>query len=413
MTKYKSPNKIPHNVAQYILVTAAYWAFTLTDGALRMLILLHFHSLGYAPLQLATLFLLYEICGIVTNMTGGWLGSRVGLNRLLILGLSLQIMALLTLSFLKQAWPLAFVVPFVVAVQGLSGMAKDLTKMSAKSTIKLIVPQDQNSRLFKWVALLTGSKNTLKAAGFFLGGLLLSQLGFSRALWLMAGLLILILVPSCLFLSPSLGQIKARITLKNLFSKSRSLNLLSTARFFLFGARDIWFVVALPLFLSDQMGLSFADVGGLMALWVMGYGFVQTLAPLVIRKSPDGQSSEITANKIWIFLLTLLPFVMVIFLKRDFPPPLVILIGLSLFGLVFAVNSSLHSYLILAMTPKAHVALNVGFYYSANAAGRLVGTLLSGLIYQFGGLEACLIGSGIMLGMALIFSNLISPAATD
>lgn len=394
-------------ISQYILVTAAYWGFTLTDGALRMLVLLHFHMLGYSPVQLAALFILYEICGIITNITGGWLGSRIGLNKTLILGLMLQILAILSLSLLKEDWPLAFTVPFVVAVQGLSGIAKDLTKMSAKSALKLIMPENQNALLFKWVALLTGSKNALKGMGFFLGGLLLTQAGFHMALWLMAGLLILITIPMAPYLSNSLGRVKQKITLTELFSKSPSINLLSAARFFLFGARDIWFVIALPLFLYQEIGLSFSKVGGLMALWMIGYGLCQSLAPAIIRKSPDGRSLEVKENRLWIFILTALPFSIAGALHMGIPPGYTVLIGLAVFGAVFAVNSALHSYLILAFSPDDHAAINVGFYYSANAGGRLAGTILSGLLYQIGGLQACLIGSGIMLFMAFLLSILI------
>jgi len=401
----------PRKISQYILVTAAYWGFTLTDGALRMLVLLHFHMLGYSPIQLASLFILYEICGIVTNITGGWLGSRIGLNKTLILGLMLQILAILSLSYLQEDWPLAFAVPFVVAVQGLSGIAKDLTKMSAKSSLKLIMPKNQNSLLFKWVALLTGSKNALKGMGFFLGGLLLSQAGFNMALWLLAGGLTLITIPMVAYLSSALGRAKQKITLTELFSKSASINLLSAARFFLFGARDIWFVIALPLFLYQEIGLSFSKVGGLMALWMIGYGLCQSLAPAIIRKSPDGRSTEVKENHRWVFMLAVLPFAIVAALYMGLSPSYTVLIGLAAFGAVFAVNSALHSYLILAFTHDDHVAINVGFYYSANAGGRLAGTILSGLLYQIGGLQACLIGSGIMLFMAFLLSIFIPRKA--
>ncbi|MCF6196853.1 MAG: organoarsenical effux MFS transporter ArsJ, partial [Emcibacter sp.] len=296
------------NITQYALVTAAYWGFTLTDGALRMLVLLHFHTLGYSPLQLASLFLLYEVFGVVTNIIGGWLGSRVGLNKTLILGLMLQVIAVMALSFLGADWSLSLAVPFVVAVQGLSGIAKDLTKMSAKSSLNLIVPDGQSSTLFNWVALLTGSKNTLKGIGFFLGGLMLSLLGFTVALWAMAGLLILIIIPALVFLTPALGKSPQKTRFREILSKSRSINLLSAARFFLFGARDIWFVVALPLFLYENIGLSFAQVGGLMALWVICYGCVQSATPMIIKKSPDGRSREVAENKRWVFALALIPF---------------------------------------------------------------------------------------------------------
>ncbi len=395
------------NITQYALVTLSYWGFTLTDGALRMLVLLHFYTLGYSPLQLATLFLLYEIFGIITNITGGWMGSRVGLAKTLTLGLALQIAALIILSFLDESWPIAVAVPFVVAVQGLSGIAKDFTKMSAKSSLRLIVPENRNSVLFKWVALLTGSKNALKGAGFFLGGLMLGLLGFKTSLWVMAAMLLVIMISGIVFLSGTLGQTKKKITFTEIFSKSRAINLLSSARFFLFGARDIWFVVALPIFLADRMGLDFSEVGGLMALWVIGYGLIQSMAPLIIRKSPDGYSREVRENILWVAILSLIPFVIIMTLRLDMAPGPVILAGLALFGAVFAINSALHSYLILALTHDDKVAINVGFYYSANAGGRLAGTILSGLSYQFGGIEASLLGSGIMLISAFLFSIFI------
>lgn len=400
-----------HNITRYALVTASYWGFTLTDGALRMLVLLHFHTLGYTPLQLASLFLLYEICGVVTNITGGWVGSRIGLHKILISGLALQILAILALSFLDPTWPKALAVPFVIAVQGLSGIAKDLTKMSAKSSLKLILPGTQNATLFKWVALLTGSKNSLKGVGFFLGGLLLGLAGFAPALWIMAALLAAILAPALYFLSGTLGIARAKVTFVELFSKNGAINLLAAARLFLFGARDVWFVVALPLFLYETLGLSFSETGGLMALWIIGYGLVQSITPLLIRSSPDGLSREIRENRIWIFLLSLLPFAIVAAMQAGLPVGPAVLGGLALFGLLFAVNSALHSYLILAFATHDRVAVDVGFYYSANAGGRLLGTLLSGLFYQFGGLEACLLGSGAMLLLSLLCSVFIAPGA--
>ena len=79
-------------------------------------------------------------------------------------------------------------------------------------------------------------------------------------------------------------------------------------------------------------------------------------------------------------------------------PDLVVVAGLALFGLPFAVNSSLHSYLILAYAGSEKAAEDVGFYYAANAAGRLIGILLSGALYQVGGMTACLIGSAAHAG---------------
>ena len=281
-------------IRNYSVVTAAYWGFTLSDGALRMLVLLHFHALGYSPLELATLFLLYEVMGMVTNLIGGWVGSRLGLNFTLYLGLGLQVAALLLLARLDPAWNHDFSVLYVLLVQGLAGVAKDFTKMSAKSALKLIVPEEEDGgkegALFKWVALLTGSKNTLKGAGFFLGGFLLSSIGYDHSLYVMAAVLAVILLACPLVLPRGFGQLKAKVKFTALLSKSRDINILSAARLFLFGARDVWFVVGLPLFLYDIAGFSFTATGTLMAAWVIGYGFVQAGAPALLRgrKDPRG-----------------------------------------------------------------------------------------------------------------------------
>ena len=388
------------DIRNYAVVTSAYWGFTLTDGALRMLVLLHFHTLGYTPLELAFLFMLYEFFGVVTNLVGGWIGSRLGLRITLYAGLGLQVFALWMLSQLDPVWSKTASVAFVVAAQGLSGIAKDLTKMSSKSAIKLVVPDDAHSALFKWVALLTGSKNALKGAGFFLGGLLLAVLGFEQSLWAMAGGLSVILAACFAFLRGELGKSKAKVKFTQIFSKSRAINLLSAARFFLFGARDVWFVVGVPIFLYDVAGWSFTEVGGFLAAWVIGYGLVQAGAPSVIKRSADGKSTETRAAQIGAFALAAIPVGIAGTNQAGLDPATVVVGGLALFGVVFALNSSVHSYLILAFTDSDEVALNVGFYYMANAGGRLVGSLLSGLSYQLWGLTGCLLTASTLLAVA-------------
>jgi predicted MFS family arabinose efflux permease len=377
------------SVRNYALVTGAYWGFTLTDGALRMLVLLHFHRLGYTPVQLAFLFLFYELFGVVTNLVGGWIAAHMGLRVTLLGGLALQITALGMLSFVSPAWAKGLSVAYVMAAQALSGIAKDLTKMSSKSSIKLLVPDDAQSLLFKWVALLTGSKNALKGAGFFLGGLLLSLLGFAASLWAMAGGLLLVLMVCVLSLPAEMGKAKGGKSLQGLFAKSRAINVLSAARFFLFGSRDVWFVVGVPVFLSG-LGWGFTEVGSFLAAWVIGYGAIQSIAPALIRAWTGGNAPQARSAQVLAFLLaaTMAGIVMVLGVAAS--PALVVLVGLAIFGVVFAVNSSVHSYLILAFSDGDKVALNVGFYYMANAGGRLVGTLLSGLVYQTAGLAACL-----------------------
>ena len=379
------------NVRSYSAVTASYWGFTVTDGALRMLVLFYFHQLGYSPVKLAYLFLLYEAFGVVTNLFGGWIGSRLGLKFTLHTGLALQIISLIILSGLNPDWGIALSVYYVMFSQALSGIAKDLTKMSSKSAIKLLV-SDQHGTLFKWVAILTGSKNALKGVGFLLGGLLLTNLGFRPSLWLMAGLLTIILLCSLFYLSEDIGKSKQKVKLKQLLSKTRELNLLSSARLLLFAARDIWFVVALPVFLKSSLGWSFNAVGAFMASWVIGYGIIQAYAPRIIKKKKSAAMWAITLSIITALLATAI--------QTDFYPVASIFIGLSLFGIIFALNSSLHSYLVLTLTNKDQVSVDVGFYYMANACGRLLGTFLSGSIFLIGGLNACLWTSAIMLLLA-------------
>ncbi len=401
------------DIRNYATVTAAYWGFTLTDGALRMLVLLYFHTLGYTPLELALLFLLYEFMGMVTNLVGGWVGARFGLRLTLFSGLALQVAALLALSVLDPDWPKLASVLYVLIVQGVSGVAKDLSKMSSKSAIKLVVAGDQHSLLFKWVALLTGSKNALKGVGFFLGGFLLAVLGFAPALWAMAACLTVILVAAALLLPAEMGVARAKTKFSAILSKSRAINLLSAARVFLFGARDVWFVVGLPVFLYDVLGWSFTQVGGFLALWVIAYGVVQGFAPTLIRRSGDGRSSEIRAAQLWVFALAAVTAGLAVAIEAGLDPSVTLIVGLALFGFVFAVNSSVHSYLILALTNADQVALNVGFYYMANAAGRLGGTLLSGIAYQIAGLTGCLVAAAVLLAISGLFALALGPAARE
>ncbi len=383
----------------YSLVTVAYWGFTLTDGALRMLVLLHFHALGYSALQIAMLFLLYELCGVVTNLVGGWVGSQFGLKITLFAGLALQVVALTTLAGLQPDWPLSLSVAYVMGAQALSGIAKDLTKMSSKSAIKVLLPKGEEGALFKWVSLLTGSKNALKGAGFFLGGVLLSWLGFRAALLAMAAALTLVLFAAVLALPRGMGRARSTVKFSRLLAKDRNINLLSAARLFLFGSRDVWFVVGLPIFLAANLGWSHTQVGGFLALWVIGYGGVQALAPNLLRRGLAGGTPQGGTAAAGAFALAGLTALIAWGVQATASPLLTVVVGLALFGLVFAINSSVHSYLILTYTKTDQVALDVGFYYMANAAGRLLGTLLSGLLFQLGGLPSCL-----WVSMVLVFT---------
>lgn len=388
------------SIFQYLVITSTYWAFTVTDGALRMLVVLYFHKLGYSALELASLFLFYEFFGVVTNFAGGWLGARIGLNRTMHLGVLLQVLALALLT-VSSSW---LSVSYVMMAQALSGIAKDLNKMSAKSSIKMLATgEDGESKLFKWVAYLTGSKNALKGVGFFAGAGLLSWFGFRGAVIWMIGLLVFVFAVSAILLTEELGKTPFKPKFRDLFSKSRSVNILSAARMFLFGSRDIWFVVALPVFFERTLNWSHIQVGSFMALWVIVYGVVQSQTPRMISRSghpPDGRSALL-----WAVVLAGIPAAIAFGLGADSTQLQPILVGgLLFFGAVFAINSSVHSYLIIAYAKQDGVSLDVGFYYMANAMGRLVGTILSGWIFQMYDLMGCLIGSSLFLVLTVAIS---------
>ena len=402
------------NIQQYSVVTANYWAFTLTDGALRLLVVGHFHELGYTTLQIALLFLFYEFFGIITNLYGGWIGARYGLRLTLWIGTILQIIALFMLIPVKEDWPVIFSVVYVMVAQAVSGIAKDLNKMSAKSAVKTVVPETNNGndtgqkQLFKWVAILTGSKNALKGVGFFLGGLLYKLFGFNNAVGIMGfGLCLAFLLT--LILPGEIGKMKTKPAFNDLFSKSNAINILSAARFFLFGARDVWFVVALPVFLDMAFGWDYMEIGLFLGAWVIGYGIVQASAPAIRKIWGQKESPDRKAIQFWSAVLMVIPSLIGVALWRESSPSIAIILGLTIFGFVFAMNSSTHSYMILAYSDNEKVSLNVGFYYMANAAGRLIGTLLSGLLFMIGrnasvGLQYCLYFSSLLIFLSWISS---------
>jgi MFS family permease len=406
----------------YTAVTAAYWAFMLSDGALRMLVLLHFNSLGFTPIQLAWLFLLYEVAGIVTNLAAGWLAARFGLAATLYAGLTLQIAALAALAQLDAAWSIAASVTFVMAVQGVSGVAKDLAKMSSKSAVKLLAPKEDGG-LFRWVAALTGSKNAVKGLGFFLGAALLALAGFTTAVWGMAAVLAVILIAVILFLPAGLpGRMKAGESWGGWRSRDARVNRLSLARMFLFGARDVWFVVGIPVYFQSVLSDGTAEgrreafflIGGFLALWIIAYGAVQAVSPRLLGARDQSEATIVSKAILWAGLLVPIPFLLAAaaWLANGPAPWLTAILigGLLVFGFVFAVNSSVHSYLILAFGSAERITRDVGFYYMANAAGRLIGTLLSGLSYQIGGLPLCLATAGTMALASWLAARRLRPA---
>ena len=389
---------------EYAMVTAAYWGFTITDGALRMLVLLQFFLLGYSAFQIAMLFLFYEIFGVVTNLVGGWLGANLGLRVTLFGGLAIQIVALLMLTALNPAWPVSAVVAYVMVAQALSGIAKDLTKMSSKSAIKAVVPEGANTTLYRWVALLTGSKNALKGAGFFVGGLLLTVAGFTGSLLIMAAALFALLCTVSRSLPKETGAPGKKSKFSNMFSMDRRINVLSAARFFLFGARDVWFVVALPVYFSAIFGWSPMVVGAYLALWTIGYGIIQSAAPKFVCAKP-GETPKGYTVMFWAAVLATIPTAIALALGVGFFPAISIVGGLAVFGAIFAINSAVHSYMIVHYAESEKVAMTIGFYYMANAGGRLAGTVLSGLVYQFLGIVGCLWISAAFVGAAALIST--------
>lgn len=420
MTDRSAPAR-PDGMSAFIAVTAAYWAFMLTDGALRMLVLLHFHTLGFSPVQLAYLFMLYEIAGMVTNLSAGWIAARFGLTSTLYAGLGLQVVALIALAQLDPEWAVGLSVAYVMVVQGASGVAKDLAKMSSKSAVKLLAPT-QGDGLFRWVALLTGSKNAVKGLGFLLGAALLAMLGFVWAVLAMAAVLAAILVAVLIAMPPGLPRGRKEVKFSEVFSKSANVNWLSAARVFLFGARDVWFVVGIPIYfyavLSDGSAegnrAAFFMIGIFMALWIILYGAVQTAAPRLLRAASRSEADLIGAARGWAWMLALIPAALTVAALLSPAPQtwltVTLVAGLLVFGGVFAVNSSLHSYLILALTKAKRVTMDVGFYYMANAGGRLLGTVLSGLTYQIGGLGFMLGTAAAMVAVSALAAGCLDPS---
>ena len=394
------------DLRNYVLVTGAYWADTIADGASRILVLFYFYERGYSPFAVASLFLFYEVFGIITNLVGGFLAARFGLRSTLLAGLGTQLLALGMLALAPEAW---LVVAYVMAAQALSGIAKDLTKMSSKSAVKLVVAEDAPATLYRWVAILTGSKNALKGVGFFLGGLLLTTVGFQTALLILGALVLTALVVVLTLMRGELGRPDRKARFRQMFSNNHAVNILAGARIVLFASRDVWFVVGLPVFLRSELGWSFWQVGAFLAVWVIGYGAVQASAPRFVRRRADEQGSEPDGRTAtWLaFALSAFPAGIATALAAGVDPTVVVVAGLIVFGVIFAMNSAVHSYLILAYADGDKVAMNVGFYYMANAGGRLTGTVLSGLLYQWQGLEACLWASVAFVLAAGALSRLL------
>ena len=379
----------------FAIISLSYCLFTVTDGALRMIVLLHAFTKGFDAFEVALMFTLYETMGVVTNFLAGVFGALWGIKSTLLVGLCLQVVSIALLYAWDDAFTKEEAIVFVTAAQGLSGVAKDLVKLGGKSVTKLVTPDEKQSQLFKLVSFITGLKNSLKGAGYFVGAALLAA-SYNLALAVLIGLVVLAMPWAALRLSSDLGTTrKENVTLEAIFKKNHNVNTLSLARMFLFGSRDLWFEVPLPFFLrsADGFGWPREAVGAFLAGYIILYGQLQSWSPQAVL-SPLGQDPP---NKysaaLWAWLL--LPVTVALaatlqfsapFVERDVDAMIALLTALvALFAVVFAVNSAVHSYLIVKYSEGDKVAMNVGFYYMANAAGRLVGTLVSGALYAYSG----------------------------
>lgn len=333
--------------------------------------------------------------------------------------------ALIALAQLDPAWSLGLSVTYVMCVQGASGVAKDLAKMSSKSAVKVLAPTE-NGGLFRWVAILTGSKNAVKGVGFLLGALMLATLGFVWSIYVMAAVLFAILIAIAYAMPPGLPKGRKGAKFSEVFSKSANVNWLSAARLFLFGARDVWFVVGIPIYFysvlsdgsEDGNRTAFFIIGTFMAAWIILYGLVQGLAPKILRAGVRSEEALIADARRWALLLSAIPAALTCATFMANGPSdwltTILVVGLLAFGAVFAINSSLHSYLILAFTKAERVTMDVGFYYMANAGGRLIGTVLSGAAFQAGGLILLLTVATIMvLISAVAAGQLRTKEASD
>jgi len=228
----------------FVIISITYLLFTVTDGAIRMIVLLHAYSKSFSALQVAVMFTLYELAGVFTNLAAGMMGARWGIRFTLIVGLCLQIFSYGLLFGWNDDWSQRTAIIYVTIAQMFAGIAKDLTKLGGKTVTKLVTPEGRHTRLFRLVSLLTGWKNSLKGVGYFRGSALL-EVSYDAALGFMIGLIV-IAMPFAIFgLDKNLGTAKKKnASLKEIFVLDNfNLNVLSLARLFLFASRDFWFEV--------------------------------------------------------------------------------------------------------------------------------------------------------------------------
>lgn len=381
----------------FAIISVSYLLFTITDGAVRMIVLLHAYQQQFSALDVAIMFSMYEAAGIITNLAAGMLGARWGIKTTLLWGLTVQLFGLGMLFGWQEDWSKAEAIIYVTASQMLCGVAKDLTKLGGKTVTKLVTPEGKNSSLFKLVSLITGWKNSLKGAGYFLGAATVG-VNYYMSLGILCGLVVAAMPWAIIGLSNQLGRTrKENVSFSQLFNNNHNINTLSLSRVFLFASRDLWFEVPLPFFLRSAesgIGWSRALTGAFLAIFIIVYGQVQSWTPQVVlqplRQSPPDKYGAFWWAASLVVPLSILGGIMLgtgIYGPGVDPAPAIVAITVLLYSfcVLFAVNSAIHSYLIVRYAQSDKVAMQVGVYYASNALGRLVGTMLSGVLYTYAG----------------------------
>lgn len=390
----------------FVVISSSYLLFTITDGGVRTIVLFNAFERDFTAFQVSLMFVLYELAGVVTNFLAGIAGARWGLRSTLLAGLCLQVVGIGMLFGWQKSFTKTEAIIFVTVAQMLSGIAKDLVKLGGKAVTKLVTPEGKEGRLFKMVSMITGLKNSLKGVGMFIGAALV-QVTYFGALGTMLGIVLLAVPWAVLSLESDLGRMRREnITLSSIFKKNHNVNFLSAARFFLFASRDAWFEVPLPFYLRSPEGFGWerAAAGAFLGGWVIMYGQVQSWTPQLFSKP----LRQFPANKyhatLWVAILLVIPALLGSVMQfsdvfqsgtSQAAKIAIVVVALVAFAVVFAVNSSIHSYLVVKYSEGDKVAMNVGFYYMSNAAGRLIGTLVGGALFQWvgddfnDGLAAC------------------------
>jgi MFS family permease len=465
-TKDVKQGVLSHALRPFVIISSSYLLFTITDGAIRMIVLLHAYNKSFSALEVSITFTLYELAGVFTNLAAGFMGAKWGIKLTLISGLSLQLLSYGLLFAWQDDWTKRESIIFVTVAQMFAGIAKDLTKLGGKTVTKLVTPEQKETHLFKLVSLITGWKNSLKGVGYFLGSALLS-VSYELALGFMMGLVVLAMPWAILGLDKSLGTAKKRnASWKEVFNlENRRLNILSLARLFLFASRDFWFEVPLPFFLRSPscdglgtsscllnencgngavcgesgfceninpgggcggLGLNRVVVGAFLGGYIILYGQVQAWTPQLVT-GPLKQTPPNKLTEVFWGLINCIPTLVMAIVMTWAPAfeagdtaamTIWLIVVIVTFAIIFAINSSIHSFLVVNYASKDKVAVSVGFYYMSNAIGRLLGTLGSGILYTYvGDFVGPLAGSDAVAGLAACFfagtlSSLLAASIT-